>query len=89
MYVTRYADATTTDLTGLSVSAAIEVAARDFNREAVAVLLRIARSLSHDGLDRGAINAALERERVELEAWRKKSLADLRGWLERDGEALQ
>jgi hypothetical protein len=34
------------------------------------------------------INAAFERERVELEAWRVKSLAELRGWLEDEGESL-
>jgi hypothetical protein len=34
------------------------------------------------------INAALERERVELETWRVKSLAELRGWLERHGQSL-
>ena len=79
----------TTDLTGLSVATAIEVASRDFTRGNTAVLLRIARSLSRDGLDRDAINAALELQRVELEAWRKESLADLRAWLERGGATLQ
>ena len=74
----------TADLTGLSVAAAIELAARDFLRGAAAMLLRTARSLSRDGFDRDTINLALECERVELEVWRKQSLADLRAWLERD-----
>jgi len=37
---------------------------------------------------RDEINAVLERQRVEFEAWRIKSLAELRGWLEREGESL-
>ena len=79
----------TTDLSHLSVAAAIEVASRDLCRGMTARLLQLARSLTRDGVGRDEINILLERERVELEAWRKESLADLRGWLERGGETLQ
>jgi len=41
-----------------------------------------------EGIDGDEINALLERQRVEFEAWRKKSLAELCGWLERGGESL-
>lgn len=62
----------TIDLSGLSTEAAMAVAARDFTRVIVAVLLWVARTLTRDGLDLDEINAALERERAELEAWRKE-----------------
>jgi hypothetical protein len=41
-----------------------------------------------EGIDRDEINAVLESERARLEEWRKKSLVDLRGWLERDCASL-
>jgi hypothetical protein len=53
-----------------------------------AALLHIARELSRDGIDRDAINALLERNCVELEIWRVKSLAELRGWLNPDCMSL-
>jgi hypothetical protein len=76
------------DLSDLPIDAAMAVAERDFMRVTVTALLRIARTLTRDGFDVDEINAALERERATLEAWRKESLEKLRGWLERGGEAL-
>ena len=75
----------TIDLTGLSVSAAVEVASRDLCRGMTALLLQLA---TRDGVGRYEINILLERERVEFEAWREESLADLCAWLERDGQSL-
>jgi hypothetical protein len=54
----------------------------------VAALLRFARTVSDEGLDRDETNALLERDRVDLEAWRKKSPAELRGWLNHDCASL-
>jgi hypothetical protein len=79
----------TTDLTGLSVEAAMAVAAREFLAAITAALVQVAMILGGAGASRDEINAALEINRAELEAWRKKSLADLRAWLERDGATLQ
>jgi hypothetical protein len=53
-----------------------------------ALLLQLAQALTRDGVGRDEINILLERERVEFEAWREESLADLRAWLERDGQSL-
>jgi hypothetical protein len=78
----------TIDPTGLSVSAAVEVASRDLCRGMTALLLQLAQALTRDGVGRDEINILLERERVEFEAWREESLADLRAWLERDGQSL-
>jgi hypothetical protein len=65
----------------------MESAARDFL--AVACRLTAHREgVSRDGIDRDAINALLERNCVELEIWRVKSLAELRGWLNPDCMSL-
>jgi len=54
------------DLTGVSIEAAMEIAARDFLHICTAALVHIARELSRDGADRDKINALLELE-LELE----------------------
>jgi hypothetical protein len=79
----------TIDLTGLSTEAAMAVPGWHFLCETLAGLVQIAKAFSRDGLDRDEINPTLKRERVELEAWRKKSLAELRCWLERDGQKFK
>jgi len=73
----------TVDLSDLPIEAAMAVAGRDLMRGVVSALLHIARACSRDGLSTEDANMVLEHSRIELEDWRKKSLADLRGWLER------
>jgi len=76
------------DLTGLSIEAALKIAARDFLQSGTAALEQLAKQLSRDGVGRDEINAVLERQRLEFEAWRVKSLAELRVWLERNCASL-
>jgi hypothetical protein len=76
------------DISGLSVDDAMKVAAREFLAEIVAGLTMFATAMAQSGLGLDEINAAIERERAKLESWRIKSLADLRGWLERDCASL-
>jgi hypothetical protein len=78
----------TTDLTGLSVEAAMAVAGREFLAAVTAGITQVAMALGQSGLGINEMNVLLERQRAELEAWRVKSLAELRGWLERGGESL-
>jgi len=76
------------DLTGLLIETAMALAARHFLCGNVVPLVQIASALSCDGFGGDEINIVLGRERVELEAWRVASLAELRSWLERGGAHL-
>ncbi len=73
---------------GHSAAAAMALAARHFLRGNVVALVQIASALSRDGFRGDEINIVLGRERVGLEAWRIKSLAELRRWLQRNGQSL-
>ena len=73
------------DFIGLSIETAMEVAARHFLRGNVAASVQTASALIRDAFGGDEINFVLERECAALEAWRKKSLPELRGWLKRGG----
>ena len=64
------------------------VATRDLDRTLAAMLARYKISLTDGGVDRENIDTALEYHRAEAAAWREEHLAELRGWLERDGQSL-
>jgi Na+/glutamate symporter len=78
----------TIDLTDLPIDAAMAVAGREFLAAITAGLVQVAMALGATGLSIAEMNVLLERHRAELEDWRVKSLAELRGWLERDGQSL-
>jgi hypothetical protein len=79
------------DLTGLSTADALSVVTRDINRavsDGLDYLDRCEQMLRDFGADSEELYLKVEHERAELIAWREKSLAQLRGWLARDGAAL-
>jgi hypothetical protein len=78
----------TTDLSSLPVETALAVAARDMDRGIVAALDCTEITLRDLGATADELSIELEHQRAEMVAWREKSLAELRGWIERDGKSL-